>query len=190
MPLILAITGASGVIYGVEILRALHSLNQPPYLIISQAARQTLAMETEFVPDDLHKMARTVFAVDDISAPPASGSFPSRGMIVAPCSVKTLSAIANSFNDNLIIRAADCCLKERRRLILLVRETPLHQGHLRLMSRAAECGATIMPPVPAFYHQPRTIDDIVRQTAGRVLEQFNMEHNLYRRWQGGGVAYC
>ena len=184
MAIVLAITGASGVIYGVELLKALHGLDRPPYLIVSRAGEQTLALETGHTLADLQPLAKAVFAVDDLAAPLASGSFACEGMVVAPCSIKSLSAIANSFSHNLIIRAADCCLKERRPLVLMVRETPLHQGHLRLMSQAAQAGAIIMPPMPAFYHQPDSLQDVIRQTVGRVLEQFRIEHNLYQPWQG------
>ncbi len=184
MALTLAITGATGVVYGVELLKALHSLGQPPYLVVSQAAERTLALETSYQLADLQKLALMSFAVDDLSAKLASGSFPVQGMVVAPCSIKSLSAIAASFSHNLIVRAADCCLKEKRKLVLMVRETPLHEGHLRLMAQAASLGAIIMPPMPAFYHKPQTLEDIVKQTVGRVLEQFGIIHGLYQPWQG------
>ena len=181
-PVIVAITGASGVIYGVETLRALRDLNVPTRLVISQAGLRTLALETDFTPDTVTALATETYAEDDIAAPIASGSHPVRGMIVAPCSVKTLSAIAHSYAANLIVRAADVTLKERRPLVLLVRETPLHKGHLELMARAADLGAVILPPMPAFYHQPRTITDIVRQSVGKTLDILGIEHRLYVRW--------
>jgi 4-hydroxy-3-polyprenylbenzoate decarboxylase len=181
-PLALAITGASGAIYGLALLRVLHEAGFPPYLAVSRGAWRTIALETAMTPEAIKSLALACYEDDDISAPLASGSFPLTGMIVAPCSVKSLSAIANSYNHNLIVRAADCCLKERRPLLLLVRETPLHQGHLRLMLKAARLGAIIMPPAPAFYHRPRTIQDLVDHTVGKMLDQFQIPHNLYTPW--------
>lgn len=183
-PLVVAITGASGVIHGVELLTALRELGQPGYLVLSQAGRRTLELETDLAPRDLEALALAVFAEDDLAAPISSGSFPIAGMAVAPCSIKTLSALAHSFNHNLITRAADVCLKERRPLVLMVRETPLHQGHLELMARAAGLGAVILPPMAAFYHRPATVRDIVLQSVGKVLDQFGIEHQLFARWQG------
>lgn len=183
-PLVVAITGASGVIHGVELLTALKELGRPGYLVLSQAGRRTLELETDLAPRDLEALALAVFAEDDLAAPISSGSFPIAGMAVAPCSIKTLSALAHSFNHNLITRAADVCLKERRPLVLMVRETPLHQGHLELMARAAGLGAVILPPMAAFYHRPATVRDIVLQSVGKVLDQFGIEHQLFARWQG------
>jgi 4-hydroxy-3-polyprenylbenzoate decarboxylase len=181
-PLALAITGASGAIYGLSMLRVLHDAGLPPYLAVSKSAWQTIALETAMPPEAIKSLALACYEEDDISAPLASGSFPLAGMIVAPCSVKSLSAIVNSYNHNLIVRAADCCLKERRPLLLLVRETPLHQGHLRLMLKAACLGAIVMPPAPAFYHHPRSIQDLVDHTVGKMLDQFQIPHNLYTPW--------
>ena len=181
-PIVVGITGASGVIYGVELLRALGDLGQPTHLIISQAAAKNLAIETDYSLDQVTAMADVVHDVADVGAAVASGSFITRGMVVAPCTIKTLSAIANSFNYNLLIRAADVTLKERRRLVLMVRETPLHKGHLELMARAADLGALILPPVPAFYHQPKTILDLIHQSVGKVLDYFGVEHDLFKRW--------
>jgi len=183
-PVIVGISGATGVIYGVEILKALKEIGQPAHLIISEAGTRTLEIETDHTLDDVRSLADAVHSVKDIGSSISSGSFRTRGMIVAPCSVKTLSGIANSFDYNLLIRAADVTLKERRPLILLVRETPLHKGHLELMTRAADYGATIMPPLPAFYHRPQTIDDIVRHTVGRALDHLGIDHDLIDRWEG------
>ena len=184
LPLVVAISGASGVIYGVEMLRVLKELGQETHLILSEAACMNLAIETDYSLDNVKSLAKVVYNNKDVGASVASGSFRTRGMIVAPCTVKTLSGIANSFTANLIVRAADVTLKERRPLVLMVRETPLHKGHLDLMSRAADCGAVILPPMPAFYHHPETIMDIVHQSIGKALDQVGIEHNLFQRWSG------
>lgn len=184
-PVIVGVSGATGVIYGVETLRALKQLGQTAHLVISEAGVRTLELETDLRIGDLRALAGKVHNIKDIGASIASGSFRCRGMIVAPCSIKTLSGIANSFNHNALIRAADVTLKERRPLVLLVRETPLHKGHLDLMARAADCGATIMPPLPAFYNKPNTIEDIVRHTVGRALDHLGLDHELIERWPGG-----
>lgn len=183
-PLILAITGATGVIYGVETLKVLKQLGVETHLILSESAGRNFALETDYRIEDVRRMADVVYNNKDIGAAPASGSFLTQGMIVAPCTIKTLSAIANSYNDSLVVRAADVQLKEKRRLVLMVRETPLHKGHLELMARAADYGATILPPMPSFYHSPKTILDIVHQSVGKALDQFGIEHNLFRRWAG------
>jgi len=183
-PVIVGISGATGVVYGIETLKALRRIGQPSHLIISEAGAMTIDVETDLSLDDVRGLADTVHNVKDIGASIASGSFRCRAMIVAPCSIKTLSGIANSFDYNLLIRAADVILKERRPLVLLVRETPLHKGHLELMARAADYGATILPPVPAFYHRPESIDDIVQQTVGRALDHLGLDHDLIERWQG------
>ncbi|HJN24677.1 MAG TPA: UbiX family flavin prenyltransferase [Rhodospirillales bacterium] len=184
-PVIVGISGATGIIYGIETLRALKMLGVEAHLIISEAGVRTLDYETDLGMDDLRELANVIHSVKDIGASIASGSFRTQGMIVAPCSIKTLSGIANSFDTNLLIRTADVTLKERRPLVLLVRETPLHKGHLELMSRASDYGATIMPPVPAFYTKPKTIDDLVRQTVGRALDHLGLDHELIERWNGG-----
>lgn len=184
LPLIVAITGATGVIYGVEMLRVLKDLGQPTHLILSEAAGLNLSIETDYSLEDVRALATEVYSNKDVGAAVASGSFRTRGMIVAPCTVKTLSAIANSFTFNLVVRAADVQLKEGRKLVLLVRETPLHKGHLELMTRAADCGAIILPPMPAFYHRPQTIMDLVHQTIGKALDQVGIEHDLFQRWSG------
>lgn len=186
LPLVVAITGATGVIYGVEMLRVLKTLGQETHLILSEAAGMNLAIETDYDIDDVKDLANVVYNNKDVGAAVASGSFRTRGMIVAPCTVKTLSAIANSFTYNLIVRAADVTLKERRPLVLMVRETPLHKGHLDLMARAADCGAVILPPMPAFYHKPESIMDIIHQSIGKALDQVGIEHKLFTRWAGHG----
>jgi 4-hydroxy-3-polyprenylbenzoate decarboxylase len=184
LPLVVAITGASGVIYGVEMLRVLQELGQETHLIVSEAAGMNIAIETDYSLDEVKALADVVYDNKDIGAAVASGSFRTCGMIVAPCTVKTLSAIANSFTSNLVVRAADVTLKERRKLVLMVRETPLHKGHLDLMSRAADYGAVILPPMPAFYHRPKTIMDLVHQSIGKALDQVGVEHELFERWAG------
>jgi 4-hydroxy-3-polyprenylbenzoate decarboxylase len=184
LPIIVGISGATGVIYGVELLRALKTLGHPAHLIITEMGIRTLAIETDVTLDELRALASVVHSNKDLAASVSSGSFRTRGMIVAPCSVKTLSGIANSFAHNLLIRAADVTMKERRPLILLFREAPLHLGHLRLMVQAAEIGATLLPPLPAFYGRPRSIDDLIRQTVGRTLDQLGIEHDLAERWAG------
>lgn len=182
---IVAITGASGVIFGVRLLEVLRDIDEvESHLLISGGGRRTLTMETDFALADVKALADVVHSDTNLAASISSGSFPTLGMIVAPCSIKTLSGIANSDTSNLIVRAADVTLKERRPLVLLVRETPLHRGHLRLMLQAAESGAIIMPPVPAFYHRPRTLTELIDQTVGRALDQVGMHTDLVTRWNG------
>jgi 4-hydroxy-3-polyprenylbenzoate decarboxylase len=180
--LIVGITGATGVIYGVRTVEALSAMGVETHLIVTQSAARNLALETDYTVEYLKSMASAVYDVDDVGASIASGSFRVDGMIVMPCSIKTLSGIAHSFNYNLLIRAADVTLKERRRLVLAVRETPLHEGHLELMTKVTRMGGVIMPPVPAFYHMPRTIDDLIRQTVGKMLDLFSIDGHLFRRW--------
>ncbi len=185
--LIVGISGASGAIYGVRLLEALQQVPEvETHLIMSNAARQTLALETDLSLRDVQALANVVHDARDIAANVSSGSFKTHGMVVLPCSIKTLSGIVHSYTDGLLTRAADVVLKERRPLVLCVRETPLHLGHLRLMTQAAELGAVIMPPVPAFYHRPQTLTDIIDQTVNRVLDQFDIElpADLFTRWQG------
>lgn len=184
LPLVVAITGATGVIYGVEMLRVLKELGQETHLILSEAACLNISIETDYSLDEVKALADAVYDNKDIAASVASGSFRTRGMIVAPCTVKTLSSIANSFTYNLVTRAADVTLKERRKLVLMVRETPLHKGHLELMSRVADYGAILLPPMPAFYHKPESIMDIVHQSIGKALDQVDIEHQLFKRWNG------
>ncbi len=185
--LIVAITGASGAIYGIRALQALARLDGvESHLIVSAAGTQTIVEETDHSVSEVKALAGVVHNDNDIGASLSSGSFPTLGMLVAPCSIKTLSGIANSYNDNLVARAADVCLKERRRVVLLLRETPLHEGHIELMARASRNGAIIMPPVPAFYHRPKTIDDIVDQTIGRALDLFGLDSGIVKRWKDDG----
>jgi 4-hydroxy-3-polyprenylbenzoate decarboxylase len=184
LPVLVGISGATGVIYAVELLRALKQLGQPVHLIVSEMGARTLAIETEMSLDGLRGLADVTYSNKDLAAAVSGGSFRTAGMVIAPCSVKTLSGIANSFSVNLMIRAADVTLKERRPLVLLFRETPLHTGHLRLLLQAAEMGAVIMPPLPAFYTRPQTIEDIVQQTVGRALDHLGIEHQLIPRWSG------
>lgn len=186
--LIIGISGASGVIYGVRMLEVLRGVPDiETHLIMSNAARQTLALETDLQLRDVQRLADVVHDARDIAASISSGSFKTAGMVILPCSMKTLSGIVHSYTDNLLTRAADVVLKERRRLVLCVRETPLHLGHLRMMTTAAELGAIVMPPVPAFYHRPQTLQDIVDQTVNRVIDQFDIEisQDLFTRWDGG-----
>jgi len=184
LPLLVGITGASGVIYGIRMLEALRDLGVETHAMISRSAEITLASETRFKLADLHKLADHVHPVADISAQPASGSFRTRGMVVAPCSVRTMSEIATGVTSSLLTRAADVTLKERRRLVLMVRETPLHTGHLRTMTALSEMGAVIAPPVPAFYTQPASLDEMVDHTIGRVLDLFELDHDGVKRWTG------
>lgn len=183
--IIVGISGASGAIYGFRLLQELSKINDiESHLVVSPSARRTLKEETDLELSDLTDLADVVHNHKNIGASIASGSFITDGMIIAPCSIKTLSQIANSHNDDLISRAADVCLKEHRKLILLLRETPLHLGHIELMRDAARFGAIIMPPVPAFYNKPKSVDDIVLHTVGRLLDHFNISHNLVMRWEG------
>lgn len=180
--LVVGISGASGVIYGLEMLRVLQNLQIDRHLIITPAGKLNFQLETDYAVQDAENLASQVYDDANLTAPVASGSFLTRGMVVIPCSIKTLSAIANSYSASLLVRAADVTLKERRPLVLVVRETPLHQGHLELMHRAATMGAIILPPMPAFYHRPQAIQDLINQTLGKVLDCFHIPHQLFRRW--------
>jgi len=185
---IVGISGASGAVYGVRTLAALRSLSgYESHLVVSRAARATLADETGLSLREVEALADVVHAPGNVGATIASGSFPALGMIVAPCSVKTLSAIAYGHTDDLLSRAADVQLKEGRPVVLLLRETPLHLGHLRAMVAAAENGAVLMPPVPAFYARPKTIDDVVANTVGRALSRLGVPNDLASAWQGLGA---
>lgn len=185
MQITVGMSGASGAIYGVRTLQMLRELGVETDLVVSQAAAQTIRAELDLTVSDVSALATRVHPIRDIGATIASGSFRTDGMIVAPCSIRTMAAVATCQSDTLLTRAADVTLKEGRRLVLMVRETPLHLGHLRLMTAAAESGATIFPPVPAFYNRPRTIADIVDQSVARVLDQFGLDAGLLR-W--GGVT--
>jgi flavin prenyltransferase len=182
--LIVAITGASGAILGIRLLEVLKPGPITTHLIVSDHARFTIEQETDWKLKDVRALADHAYEFRDIGAKIASGSFSSIGMVVIPCSIKTLSAIANSFTDDLISRAADVTLKEGRPLVLVVRETPYHAGHLRLMSDAAAAGAVIFPPVPAFYTRPKSVENIIDNTVGRVLKRLGIDNQLYQVWQG------
>ena len=188
--LIVGISGASGVVYGVRLLEVLAAAGIETHLVMSRAAEMTLAYETDRRPDDVRALAAVRHAIGDVGAPIASGSFRTLGMVVAPCSVRSMSEIATGVTSNLLTRAADVTLKERRRLVLMVRETPLHLGHLRTMAQLAEMGAVVAPPVPAFYARPQSVAEIVDQTIGRILDLFGLDSPLVRRWGEdiGGAA--
>ncbi len=186
--LIVGISGASGVIYGIRLLELLRTVpDVETHLIMSTAAATTIGLETDFTADEVMQLADVSYRFRDIAAAVSSGSFKTWGMVVIPCSMKTLAGIANSFSDNLLLRAADVVLKDRRRLVLAPRETPLHLGHLRLMVQVTEIGAILAPPMPAFYHRPDSIDDIINQTVNRLLDLLEIElpEDLFARWQGG-----
>ena len=182
--LVVGITGASGVILGIRLLEILQPMEIETHLIISPAGRTTIAQETDWKVSDVLALADVAHNYNDIGATIASGSFSTLGMVVIPCSIKTLSAIANAYADDLITRAADVTLKEGRSLLLVVRETPLHRGHLRLMSQAAEAGAILFPPVPAFYTRPQSVAEIVDNTVGRVLARLGIENAAFKEWKG------
>lgn len=183
-PLLVGITGASGAIYGARLLELLRSCNVETHLIVSRAAQMTLAYETSLKLADVERMATVVYSNSDVGAACSSGSFPTRGMVIAPCSIKTMSEIATGVTANLISRAADVVLKERRRLVLMLREAPLHIGHIRSMAAVTEAGGIIYPPVPAFYAQPKSIEDMVDHTLARVLDLFDIDTGKIRRWTG------
>lgn len=183
--LIIGISGASGAIYAIRLLEILKNLPQiETHLVISQAAKQTIAAETNYSMQKVRSLCDVFYDVRDIGAAISSGSFRTMGMVIVPCSIKTLSGIAHSYTDDLITRAADVCLKERKPLLLCVRETPLHLGHLRLMTQAAEIGAQIIPLMPAFYHKPQTLDDIINQSVNRLCDQLGIKlpQDLFERW--------
>jgi flavin prenyltransferase len=180
--LIVGISGASGVVYGARLLELLQPLPVETHLVMSRSAEVTLSLETALKPADVRARADVVHAVGDLAAPISSGSFPTIGMVVAPCSIRSMAEIATGVTTTLLTRAADVTLKERRRLVLLVRETPLHTGHLRTMTALSEMGAVIAPPVPAFYAQPQTIEEMIDQTLGRILDLFGIDAGTVRRW--------
>ena len=183
--LVIGISGASGAIYGVRMLELLRDTDIETHLVISRSAEMTLAYETDFTTKDVRALAAVNHPNSDIGATISSGSFRTMGMVVAPCSIKTMSEIATGVTSSLLSRAADVVLKERRRLLLAVRETPLHGGHLRTMTQLAEMGAVIAPIMPAFYNRPKTVDDIVNHTVGRLLDLFGIDTAVVKRWQGG-----
>ncbi len=182
---IVGITGASGALYGIRTLEALRNVpNATVHLVMSEQARRTLVIETSYSVAAVEALAHHVHDAADVAAPISSGSFKTDGMLVIPCSIKSAAAIAYSFNDNLLVRAADVCLKERRRLVLVVRETPLHLGHLRTLAQLAEIGAVILPPIPGMYAMPKTIDDIVNHTVGKALDALGVPNETFARWRG------
>jgi 4-hydroxy-3-polyprenylbenzoate decarboxylase len=181
--IIVGLSGASGAIYGIRTL--MHLSDRPDvetHLVMSEAAAVTVRIETDRTMDEVAALADVVHRPDNLAAAIASGSFRTAGMIVVPCSIKTLSGIVHCYADTLLTRAADVCLKEKRKLVLVVRETPLHKGHLEMLVKAADLGAHILPPMPAFYHRPETIEDLVDQTIGKVFDYLDVEHQLFRRW--------
>ena len=182
--LIIGVSGASGAVYGIRALQVLRDVPDiETHLILSPSAKRTILEETDWEVAAVEALADVVHSHRDIGAAIASGSFQTIGMLVAPCSVKSLSGIVNCYSDNLLARAADVCLKERRRLVLLVRETPLHLGHIELLAQAARYGAVVLPPMPAFYHRPQTVADIVDHTVGKALDQFDIPPQLFKRWK-------
>ncbi|MCA9284427.1 MAG: UbiX family flavin prenyltransferase [Phycisphaerales bacterium] len=184
--IIVGLSGSSGVIYGIRTLMHLRgTADVETHLVLSEGADVTIRIETRYGVEEVKAMADVVHRPDNLAATISSGSFITAGMIVVPCSIKSLSGIVHSYADNLLARAADVCLKERRKLVLVVRETPLHKGHLEMMARAADLGALILPPMPAFYHEPQRIEDLVDQTIGKAFDYFGLEHHLFRRWGEG-----
>lgn len=187
MRLVIGISGSTGSVYGIRLLEVLRGVHEvETHLIISQAGKRTIVEETDYTIKDVEALATRVYDDRDIGAALASGSFKTHGMVIAPCSIKTVSALANCFASTLIARAGDVTLKEGRPLVVVVRETPLHAGHLRQMLALAEIGGVILPPVPAFYHRPKTLDDIVNHTVGRILDRFAIPHALVQEWTGTG----
>ena len=182
--LVVGITGASGSVYGIRLLEVLRDSPIETHLVMSEAARRVIGLETQTTVEEVEALADAAYAEGEIDASIASGSFLTMGMVIVPCSIKTLSAVAHCRNDTLLVRAADVTLKERRRLVLVVRETPLHLGHLRLMTDVTEYGAVVLPPVPGFYQEPATVGEIVDHTVGKILDQFGVDRGLFRRWQG------
>ncbi len=183
--LVIGISGASGTIYGIRMLELLRATDIETHLVMSRSAEMTLAYETDYTSKDVRALASISHPNSDIGATISSGSFPTMGMVVAPCSIKTMSEIATGVTSSLMSRAADVVLKERRRLVLAVRETPLHGGHLRTMASLADLGAVVAPIMPAFYNRPKTVDDIINHTVGRLLDLFGIETAVVKRWQGG-----
>ena len=182
--LVVGISGASGVIYGVRMLELLRDTDVETHLVMSKSAELTLAYETELKPKEVKALASVNHPASDIGAAISSGSFPTMGMVIVPCSIRTMSEIATGVTSSLVSRAADVVLKEKRRLVLALRETPLHGGHLRTMTQLADMGAIIAPIVPAFYNRPRTLDDIINHTVGRLLDLFGLDMPVVKRWQG------
>ena len=184
MRIIVGITGASGSVYGIRLLGVLRTYEKvETHLVITDTGKKTIQLETTKKVEEVETLAHHVYDNQDLAAPITSGSFRTEGMVIIPCSVKTLSGIAHSFNTNLLIRASDVMLKEKRKLIIGCRETPLHLGHLRLLTQLSEMGAIILPPIPAFYHHPQNIQNIIDHSIGKVLDQLGLEHQLFKRWK-------
>ena len=183
MRIVVGLAGSSAPIYGIRTLEALKEAGVETHLVVSDGAKRTIPLETHWTVKKIEALATVVYANSELAASISSGSFQTDGMIIAPCSMKTLAGIAHSYSQDLLVRAADVTLKERRKLVLVPRETPLHLGHLRNMVLVTEMGAVILPPVPAFYHQPKTVEDLIDQTVGKILDQFHIEHTLFRRWR-------
>lgn len=184
LPLLVGISGGSGVVYGVRLLQALKEMKYETHLIMSAAAKETIILETNYKVADVESLATVSYRIRDIAAAPASGSFLTRGMVIVPCSMKTLAGVATGYSENLMLRAAEVTLKERRTLVLVPRETPMNTIHIENMLRAARAGAVILPAMPAFYTKPETIEDLVDQTVGKILDVLQIDHHLYRRWEG------
>lgn len=184
MKILISMTGATGAIYGIRLLQVLQKTEYKTSLIISSWAKKTIETETSFSLDEVISMADEVYDENDLAAAVSSGSYQTDAVIVAPCTMKTLAGIASGYSDDLIVRCADVALKERKPLILLTRETPLSLIHLRNMTTVTEAGGIILPPMPAFYHRPKTIDDIINQTVGKILDLLNIPHDLFQRWEG------
>jgi 4-hydroxy-3-polyprenylbenzoate decarboxylase len=182
--LLVGISGASGAIYGIRLLELLHGSGIETHLIVSRAARMTVSYETDMTMSDIERLATVTYPEQDIGAACSSGSFKTLGMIIAPCSIKTMAEIAGGVTSNLVSRAADVCLKERRRLVLMLRETPLHLGHIRSMAAVTEAGAIVYPPVPAFYARPKSLEEMIDHTLGRALDLFDIDLGTVRRWSG------
>ncbi|MGH7926493.1 MAG: UbiX family flavin prenyltransferase [Candidatus Binatia bacterium] len=187
--LIIGISGATGAIYGVRMLEILSKIDDiETHLVLSKAGKMTIQVETPYSVKDVEAMADVVHDISNVGASISSGSFRTQGMVIAPCSMKSMGAIAHSLGGDLLVRAADVVLKERKKLVLAVRETPLHLGHLEAMASLARIGAVIFPPVPAFYHRPKTLDDIINQTVTRILDQFDIDVSLFHRWDDEGMT--
>jgi len=181
---VVGVSGASGAIYGIRALQVMKKCGVETHLILTDAAQETIRLETDFSTGDVQELASEVHQVGDLTSKLASGSFPTDGMLVIPCSMKTLAGVASGYSDNLLLRAADVTIKERRRLVLVVRETPLSLIHLENMIRVARAGAVVLPAMPAFYHRPRTVDELVDQVVGKALDLLGVEHDLTRSWEG------
>lgn len=187
--LIIGISGATGAIYGVRMLEILAKMDDiETHLVMSKAGRMTIQVETPYAVKDVEAMADVVHDFNNVGASISSGSFRTEGMVIAPCSMKSMGAIAHSLGGDLLVRAADVVLKERKKLVLVVRETPLHLGHLEAMAALTRIGAIIFPPVPAFYHRPKTLDDVINQTVTRILDQFDIDVDLFQRWDDEGMS--